>query len=204
MSPGRSGSVAHDPRVKIVRVTKRLTALALTLASCLVMSACSGSSPDTSATSASPGTSPSGNTTSPSPAPSIPAYATGADLHGQEGFARFWVDTVNKATDTGNTTAMKSLATRSCTTCAGFAHTLDKIYGAGGQVVSKGWKIQSLVPIANQPASQPGLELGIQLSPQTVTRRKGAKPKAYTGGVQNFRFFMIREGSYWLVQRLEI
>jgi len=174
------------PYVSIEYVNRRLTLLSLLVAMCLVVAGCGG---------------PSSSKTDNS---GIPAYATGADVQGQKQFASYWVDTVNTATVTGKTKKMKSLAAPSCTVCAQFAKKLDDIYGAGGNVKSKGWRIDSLIPIANQPKDNPGLQMNMAVSPQVVTAAKGQAAKTFKGGEVSWRFFMTRKDNHWLVQRLEV
>ncbi len=174
---------------------RRLTYFCVPVAACLALSACSGSSDTPSAAA-------------PSPvkvgAVTIPAGASGTDRAGQEQFARFWVDTVNKASDTGKTAPMKALAAPTCSVCADFAKHLESIYSSGGKVTTDGWKVTSVVPIANTPKNSPGVQLNLKVAPQVVVASKGAKPKTYKGGDVSWRFILVRKGDHWLVQRIDV
>ena len=75
----------------------------------------------------------------------FPAYVTANDEQGAQSFARYWIDTLNKATTSGDTTKFKKLNKASCTTCADFAKQLDGIYAAGGHVETEGFKIKKIL-----------------------------------------------------------
>jgi hypothetical protein len=134
----------------------------------------------------------------------MPSSAQGESREGAADFVGFWVETLNYATDSGDTEGLKSLAAKDCTSCADFARTLDQIYAAGGHVESKGWELESAVPVADQPETEPSFQLALKLAPQTVYEKKGAKPKEFRGGTQPARIFLIRESDHWLVKQLDI
>jgi hypothetical protein len=134
----------------------------------------------------------------------MPSSAQGADRAAAEEFVGHWVQTLNYATASGDTEGLKMLATRDCISCANFANTLDQIYGAGGHVESAGWALESAVPVADQPETEPSFQLALKLAPQTVYQSEGAKPEKFRGGTQPARIFLIRESDHWLVKRLDI
>jgi hypothetical protein len=162
--------------------------MSLVLAVCLALTGCSSGSNNPGSTNAS----------------GIPSYATGTDQHGQEGFATYWVQVFNKATVSGDTSKLKALAAKSCTVCLDFAHRVETVYKAGGQIRSKGFTIKGMVPIAGGSANQPGLQLSLNSAPQMVTPSKGAKTKTYAGGDLSWRFLMVRAGDHWLVRQIEV
>jgi hypothetical protein len=163
-------------------VTRRFLALVLTIACTLALSSCaSNKSGDSSA----------------------PNGAEADTRTGAMAFASHWVDVLNQATTSGDTKALKRLATKGCTVCADFAHSLDKIYSRSGHVKSDGWDVLSEVWIAGQPKDNPGVQLNLKVAPQTVYRTKKAKPQTYRGGQQGLRVFLVRRGDHWLVDKLE-
>jgi hypothetical protein len=134
----------------------------------------------------------------------MPSSAQGESREAAAEFVGHWVQTLNYATESGDTEGIKSLAAKDCRSCADFANTLDQIYGAGGHVESAGWELESAVPVADQPATEPSFQLALKLAPQTVYQSKGAKPEKFNGGTQPARIFLIREDDHWLVKRLDI
>ena len=72
----------------------------------------------------------SGGATHPQTVDGFPAYVTTNDEKGAQNFARYWIDTLNKATTSGDTKKLKKLQKASCTTCADFAKQLDDIYAS--------------------------------------------------------------------------
>ncbi len=81
----------------------------------------------------------------------FPAYVTTNDEKGAQSFARYWIDTLNKATTSGDTKKLEEAQQGSCTTCADFAKQLDDIYGAGGHVETDGFKVKKILNEAGVP-----------------------------------------------------
>jgi hypothetical protein len=131
-----------------------------------------------------------------------PAYADNAGEAGAEQFVGFWTDTLNKATTSGETKELRSLADDECTACTDFAGQLDKIYADGGHVESNGWSINKVVPEAGATDDEVGLMVTFDVSPQTVYVKKNAKPQEFPGGTQGMRFHLVRDGGDWAVQDL--
>lgn len=172
-----------------------MTLLAAVLACVVSLAGCSDSS-------SSPEASPTPTQTFAGPAMSSGAQGESRDA--AESFVRYWVETLNYATDSGDTEGLKSLATKDCENCADFAQTLDEIYGKGGRVESKGWSLESAVPMADQPENQPAFQVKLKLQPQKVFATKDSEPETYPGGDQPARVVLIREDDHWLVEQLDI
>lgn len=193
-------------------MTRRLIALCLTLACSFGVASCSSDSHGSdkpSTTASSPSASGSGST-SASPDDSatasaiIPEGAKADTEKGAEAFASFWVDTLNSATSSGNTTELRSLAGPNCRRCDDFAQSLDQIYGAGGHVSTKGWQVTSVIPVSGASKDNPGFQVTVQVSPQKVVRSTDAKSKTYPGGKQGFQMYLVREDDHWVVDRINI
>jgi hypothetical protein len=163
-------------------VIRRLIALSAALACVFAVAGCSS---DKSGT-------PSGT----------PSYAQANDLHGAKEFASYWVDTLNQATDSGNTKKLRSLSLKSCTVCTDFADHLDRIYGAGGHVETKGWTVKSVIPVTGLPHGQTAFQVTSAISAQKVYEKKGAPVKKYKGGNEKLQMFLTRKDNHWLVQHL--
>ncbi len=181
----------------------RRTALVATGLACLItLVGCGSDSPSSSSPSSSPSASTSSSATLAGPP--IPASAKGESRQAAEAFVGYWVETLNYATKSGDTEGLETLAAEDCASCADFAGTLDRIYGAGGHVETKGWKLESAVPVADQPEAEPSFQLALKLDAQKVYKSKDAKAQEYPGGSQPARIFLIREDDHWLVKRLDI
>ena len=175
-------------------MTRRISLLGAVLACALTLVGCGGS--DSPSSSPTPTQSFAG--------PTMPAQAQGGDRNGAKAFVSFWVETLNFATDSGDTEGLKALSTKECEACTGFAQTLDEIYGKGGRVDSGGWTVSAAVPIADQPENETAFQLRLELKPQKVYESKDAKPKKYPGGEQGARIILIREDDHWLVKRVDL
>lgn len=131
-----------------------------------------------------------------------PEYAQNEGVAGAAQFAGFWVDTLNSATETGETEELRSLAAPGCTACEDFAKRLDTIYGAGGRVVSDDWEIENVVPEGGATDDSVGLLVTFAVPPQKVYASEDAKAQKYKGGDQGLRMQLAREDGDWLVEDL--
>lgn len=131
-----------------------------------------------------------------------PEFAQEAGVAGAERFAGYWVETLNEATDSGDTETYRSLASEDCAACEDFAQQLDTIYESGGRVESKGWEIAKIVPEAGATEDAVGLLMTVDVSEQTVYKTADAKADTFDGGTQAFRLELIREDEAWLVDDL--
>jgi hypothetical protein len=134
----------------------------------------------------------------------IPAYATQNNAKGAQGFARYWIDTLNKATTTGDTKKLKKLQKASCQTCTDFAKRLDTIYAAGGHVETQGFTVKQLVDDASVPKPGAGVSATLTATPQTVVEKKGAKPRHLKGGDLRLRLIMVRQDDHWVMDRIDV
>lgn len=124
----------------------RLTALALSGALALGVTACGHDSPPQTAPRTTPATaspSPTGPATEPA-APVLPDLAARKDAVGAKAFTRFYFAALTYAMKTGDTGLMDQYAAEDCETCAGIATKIRRIYDAGGRNDGGGWPISRM------------------------------------------------------------
>ena len=166
---------------------RRLLVLFVSLLCCLALSSCK-----------------SNDSSDASTVDGFPAYITGNNEKGAQNFARYWIDTLNEATTSGDTKKLKTLQKPSCATCADFTKQLDDIYGAGGHVETDGFKVKKMVNEAGVPAPGAGVSVNLIATPQKVYKTKGATPRSLEGGELRLRLIMVREKDHWLMDRIDI
>jgi hypothetical protein len=159
----------------------------VSLVCCLVLSSCNGG----------------GGDDSPKTVDGFPAYVTTNDEKGAQNFTRYWIDTFNEATTSGDTKKLVSLNKKSCATCADFVKTIDGIYAQGGHVETKGLKVKKILNEANVPAPGAGVSVVLTASPQTVYATKAAKPKTFEQSDVRFRLILIRVENHWEMDRID-
>jgi hypothetical protein len=172
-------------------VIRRVLAVALPVVCCLALTSCGD---DEGGSGSKGGGSVDG----------IPAYATTDDAKGAQNFARYWIDTLNEATVSGDTDKLKTLQKGSCSTCSDFARQLDAIYGKGGHVDTRGFTVKKLVTDSSVPDPGAGVSVVLTAAPQTVVLSKGAAPKKYPGGDSRYRMVMLREDDHWVMDRIDV
>ena len=165
---------------------RRATVLLVSLACCFSLAACNGKNSD------------------PKTVDGIPAYAAANTPQGAQGFARYWITTLNKATVDGKTAKLRTLQKTSCTTCTDFAKQLDTIYAKGGHVDTKGFKVKKILNDSSVPPPGAGVSVVLTATPQTIVASKGATARHLKGGDLRLRLIMVRVKSHWVMDRIDI
>ena len=168
---------------------RRLLVLSVSLLCCLALSACNGGD---------------GGSEDAQTVDGFPAYVTTNDEKGAQNFARYWIDTLNEATTSGDTKKLKTLQKESCTTCADFAKQLDDIYGAGGRVETDGFQVKKMLNEAGVPAPGAGVSVVLTATPQKVYKTKDATARSLKGGEVRLRLIMVRVKNHWLMDRIDV
>jgi hypothetical protein len=165
-----------------------------------------------SATSAKPAPLPSEITSSsPSPsvsasvaaAPTLPAEARGTGAKAAKAFVRYYVSLINHAASTGDTVAARRYTASKCRSCEAILAKVDDVYANGGQILGSGWSIRNMSYKPLQPAQRPILSVGILVSRQVMTERRGAEAKTFPGGHNQLTIQLDRANGDWRVAALE-
>lgn len=76
--------------------------------------------------------------------PTVPAKAGRHDVEGGNAFIRAWVDQLNYAAATGDTSGLRRLSLETCKSCMRAASRFEKTYGDGGSVAGADWNLGTL------------------------------------------------------------
>jgi Family of unknown function (DUF6318) len=156
--------------------------LAGSLAATLVLAAgCSGEEPAAQPPETmSPSTSPVA-TTSPSPtpeAPELPAAARENTKAGAVAFAHHYIDLVNHAAVSGETSALSAASKSQCRGCSGLIQSIRSIYAAGGWIRTSGWELRSWSSPGPESARERVVTLRIHMPAERRKVASGADIKA--------------------------
>lgn len=120
----------------------RLTALALTGALALGVSACGDDSPSPAPSTSSAAASPTPSKSASGPAaPVLPDLAKRHDEVGAKAFVKYWFAAVTYAMQTGDADALVEVSTTDCKTCAGLAKRIRTLEAEGGHIEGGGWTV---------------------------------------------------------------
>ena len=139
---------------------------------------------------------------SPTP-PEHPAEAEGTTPKAAKAFARFWVETMNYAAATGDTSRADSVTTPRCDSCNEMLTRIAEVYAAGGEFRGEGWSVRQLRYQPFQPRRQPVVSVGIRVSPQVLIASEGSKPHTYDGGRNQLNLHLVFARAGWKVDALE-
>ena len=142
------------------------------------------------------------DTPSLTPTPDEPEPWEEKSDEGAIAFVEHWVDTFNKSTVTGDSSALDDISSPSCVTCTNFIALTDDIYSAGGRVISDGWSIDSTSdPKVSGKSTL--ISIDITQSPQVITRAAGEQAERYPGGDVDY-LATIRWSGEWQMWAMDV
>ncbi len=144
--------------------------------------------------------SPSPTEATGSPAPTLPPDARGTSVASAKEFASYFIDTVNHALHTGDTTALRSASQPHCKTCNAIARNAERIYESGGHVESAGLNLKTVTVATRDPKMV--LLLGIDYPHERVVEpgKKDAVREPSRGSLTMY----LTNAPQWQVQRLVV
>ncbi len=184
-------------------VIARLSAAAVVLA--VLLTGCGADDSPEPSGKAGADQSPSAQPSAQAPvnAAKLPAYAKNPGREGAEQFVGYWVNALNRATESGEIEQLAAASATTCRMCASYAQGIDEIYDASGHVESGGWDIREITHEGGGSDAQRAMIVSVQVAPQKVYRSESAKPEKFKGGEVRYRMVVSRvDDSHWLVQDL--
>ena len=144
---------------------------------------------------------------SPSPStgpvePTMPAAAKRHTAAGAESFVRFWFDSFTYGMTTGDTALVGSLSAPDCQSCEALVHKVDDVYRDGGQVKSRGWRVEEAT--SPEGADAPTMLLRIHQAARVLLDEQGKVVDRTQAAKVPMRASLVRHGGTWYMQSLEI
>jgi hypothetical protein len=187
----------------------RVTGMALASALALALIGCSADADPRAAPSAttpttpSP-TSPSASATTAEPKgptePSLPPGAKASNRAGAEAFVRYYVELVNFAGRTGDTTELERRSS-GCSSCDNLVSAFRTTYAQGGHYETRGWRIDSQFTVPESRGTWVSL-LEVRQPPMIWVERAGAEPTELPPKRLKLRFEVEWLSHGWSVSRL--
>jgi hypothetical protein len=137
-----------------------------------------------------------------SPPPTRPPESEGSSVRSAKAFAHYFIDAVNYASRTGDTSLVEEASSPHCITCNAIVRNVNRIYSAGGSIEGKGMALDVITVAAKVP--QMTFVLGMSYSAETVKRpgKADVHRKASKGSLT---MYLGRAGNdHWRVDRLVI
>lgn len=155
----------------------------------------SSSRHDPPATSATP-------TPTGSAAPTLPPEAKEDTEAGAKAFVEHWIATLNYAAATGETDALRALATPGCKPCDDIADVIDDVYGGDGSIRSDGWVLRRVEDLDRRSRSDLTLQTVVDLSPQEIRRGDGTTERTPGASAAPLVFELLLRSGAWGVRSL--
>ncbi|HET7414974.1 MAG TPA: DUF6318 family protein [Arthrobacter sp.] len=142
-------------------------------------------------------------TPSPDGPPTLPAAARGTSARAAEAFVRFWIESLNYAATTGETSGLRRSSTASCAACGAIARFIERTYQRSGHIEGDGWEPGTFKVVSGGTSGDLVVEVVVEVRPQVVIASPEAGPTRYPGGRRLKTFWLSRTHRAWLVDRLE-
>jgi hypothetical protein len=133
----------------------------------------------------------------------MPSAAQGTSAKAAKAFVRYYIDTVNFALKTGDTSALDASSAPGCRSCESVSMAISDVYAADGRLLGRGWRVTAIAAVANQPRSRPILQTGVYVYPQTRIAHSGAEPEHRKGGKNLMIFSLAQRSRTWTVLKWE-
>jgi len=185
------------------RLTRTLGAAAL-IAAAVSASACNGS-PDATQTPSTtvPSSTPTPTPSTPAP-PALPAEAKGLTVESADAFTRFYLQLLEHAQATGNTTSLKAWSDAGCIGCGQAIRHIDSVEGSGGSYSGdfayNGVQI-SKVRLNQKKAAE--VRLSASVGKHTLVPSPGATPTIYPGEKVSWVLTLVARRGQWIAYELE-
>jgi hypothetical protein len=154
-------------------------------------------------------TAPSPTASSPAPSPSatppaMPAEATGTSPAAAKAFVRHWVEILNYSGPALDHQAIRSVSSADCAACSAIAGLIEDVERDGGTIRGRGWKVQRMnVVSADDQTHSVVVDAQVIVSKQRIRPAGQASWEQFGGGRRLKTFWLKREKSGWLVERLD-
>lgn len=150
-------------------------------------------SPSVSATSESESKSPTPSESAvPTPtesgeavAPAMPAAAGEKSGAGAEAFTSWWVELLNFASTSGDSSGLRAESAGACDGCLALAELIDETYASGGHIEGGRWMIGNLTSLPLDHGADWGGFAEARSEPQKIVSGDGTS-KGYVGGTFYF------------------
>ncbi|MGH3851792.1 MAG: DUF6318 family protein, partial [Pseudonocardiaceae bacterium] len=143
---------------------------------------------------------------SPSPAASaasqIQSAAEGRSDSAAQAFALFYLEVYNEALKTGDTALLKSLAKRSCETCATYVRQIRETYDAGGTIEGGDVTPISFVAAPDDDRDLALIEVEVKVAEQRFVDDKGKAETTFPVEKGDLVFREVREDGRWVVKEI--
>lgn len=159
----------------------------------------------TSSSTASPAPTPGLSASGSAPAaPSPSAEARGSADASATAFAIHYVDVVNHAMVSGDTSLMRRAALGSCTGCRDVADSIDDLYSKSGHVEGDGWRVREVTSVTRSRRVT-SIRLSVRVTEERWYATAKAKPETstpFTGSLE-FRLTSSPTTRTWAVSQME-
>ena len=157
----------------------------------LGVTACSGDDPE-------PKVAPTPSSSAASSDPSDPSTSPVAAALGPEETVRAWVEAQNEALASGDSTAVRALASPNCTSCDGLIDPIDEVFSNGGHFETSGWAVDRAKRVSGSD-DRATVNTAITIAGGTSYASEGAEALHFEAERSIVVFKLVRHQEAWLI-----
>lgn len=189
-------SAARNPSARVL-------VLGLAFGLALGLGGCSGADPEPRVQPSGSGSASITAPTSPTrpTEPTLPQVARKPTVRGARAFVVYWVDLVNYAQATGETTRLAQVSDDRCTGCFGVVEAIQSPYSRGGRIEGGEWVIGRLRPLPLDYDADWAAYAPARSSEQTVVDGKNHET-VHSGGDFGFFAYVVNQEDGWRMRWL--
>ena len=185
--------------------------LAACLAATLLLTACTNSSPEAGRPDTTPATTASSPTTAPTPSttpsgpPVRPQAAEGLTLSAAEAFYRHYVDLMNYASQTGDSTSLLAASESGCERCKEYANFVAKVNEAnGGLSGDYRERVKEVSELVRGSSGRIGGSAVVTVGHYTTKASPTAKPIVSKAAEYTEQIALSANGRNWVMYELKL
>ena len=133
----------------------------------------------------------------------MPAAANGTSEASAKAFVRYWVEALNYAGPSGDTTGLEKVSDKNCAACTAITTLIKDVTEAGGYVRGEGWTVKSTEALGSERGGVRIIEAQVAVAPQDILRKPGGDVVHFDGGSRLKTFWLDRTEGAWTVTRLD-
>lgn len=131
------------------------------------------------------------------PEPFLTEAARAHSLRGAEAFARYYIELLNYAANTGDVGRLRGAA-HDCSGCTKYEELYRQVYERGGYMEEPGWRPVDVFAV-NEGATSAGVLVTVRAPRMRYKLSKNAEEKIGARDVYKLRFELSRRGGEWAV-----
>lgn len=130
-------------------------------------------------------------------APDMPAEASEPTAAGAEAFVRHWIDLINLAYASGDTSPVTEISGPTCKVCSTTVERIDSVYSQGGRIEGAQMSLDRVASPAPDASNLVSVSAALAQAPGEAIASDGARTAIDGSPQRSVAFVMVFENAAW-------